>query len=104
MLTASSLWEVTDVGADAKSAHVTSRLQFWKYPDLMANWPFAHEYEMTYRLAGGVLEVRTMVTNLSTQPMPLVIGFHPYFHIPDVPRSECSVHLPFGSMSKPTPS
>jgi aldose 1-epimerase len=94
MLTASSLWEVTDVGADAKSAHVTSRLQFWKYPDLMANWPFAHEYEMTYRLAAGTLEVRTTVTNLSTQPMPLVIGFHPYFHIPDAPRSECSAHLP----------
>ena len=43
----------------------------------MAQWPFAHEYEMTYRLADGVLEVRTTVTNLSTEPMPMVIGFHP---------------------------
>jgi aldose 1-epimerase len=94
MLTTSSLWEVTSVGAKAHSAHVTSRLQFWKYPDLMANWPFAQEYEMTYTLANGVLEVTTAVTNLSAQAMPVVLGFHPYFRLPDVPRSEAAAHIP----------
>ena len=33
----------------------------------MAQWPFAHEYEMTYSLADGVLEVKTTVTNLSAE-------------------------------------
>jgi aldose 1-epimerase len=93
MLTASPLWEVTDVKADKKSAHVTSRLAFWKYPELMANWPFAHEYEMTYSLADGVLQVITTVKNLGAEPMPIVLGFHPYFNIPDVPRAESTVHL-----------
>ena len=88
LLSASPLWEVTEVAADSQSAHVTSRLQFWKNPDLMAQWPFAHEYEMTYRLADGVLEVRVTVTNLSSDPMPVVLGFHPYYRIPDVPRDE----------------
>src|ERR1700733_9551980 len=46
MLATSPLWAVTEVAADRQSAHVTSRLQFWKNPDLMAQWPFAHEYEM----------------------------------------------------------
>ena len=72
MLTSSPLWEVTDVRADGKSAHVTSRLPFWKYPELMANWPFAHEYEMTYNLADGVLQVSTTVKNLSVKAMPVV--------------------------------
>lgn len=94
MLTASDLWQVTALGADQESAHVTSRLQFWKYPTLMANWPFAQEYEMTYTLREGALEVSTQVTNLSAKPMPLSIGFHPYFNIPDVPRSETSIHIP----------
>ncbi len=94
MLTSSPLWEVIDLGANGRSAHVTSRLQFWKYPDLMANWPFAHEYEMTYRLGNGVLEVSTTVRNLSAKPMPVVLGFHPYFKLPGVPRSEASVHIP----------
>jgi aldose 1-epimerase len=94
MLTSSPLWSVTDLGSDGKSAHVTSRLPFWKYPDLMANWPFAHEYEMTYTLADGVLQVTTTVKNLSAKPMPVVLGFHPYFNIPDVPRSHAVAHIP----------
>jgi aldose 1-epimerase len=94
MLTSSPLWEVTDVGADKKSAHVTSRLQFWRYPDLMASWPFAHEYEMTYTLTESGLKVAIAIRNLSTKPMPIAIGFHPYFHIPDVPRDEWSAHVP----------
>ena len=85
-------WRVTDVAADAHSAHVTSRLEFWRYPDLMAQWPFAHEYEMTYSLADGALEVRTTVTNLSDEAMPLVLGFHPYLRIPGIPRDEWTVH------------
>jgi aldose 1-epimerase len=82
MLTASPFWEVVDLSADANSAHVTSRLEFWKHPDLMANWPFAHDYEMTHRLSGGTLEVSVTITNRSTDPMPVAVGFHPYFQLP----------------------
>ena len=94
MLTASPYWEVTEAAADAKSAHVTSRLEFWKHPDLMANWPFAHEYEMTYRLSDGVLEVQTTVINRSDAPMPLSLGFHPYYNLPDVQRDDAVAHIP----------
>jgi aldose 1-epimerase len=94
LLTTSSLWQVSEAAADARSAHVTSRLEFWKYPDLMAQWPIAHEYEMTYGLADGMLEVKTTVHNLSAEPMPLVIGFHSFFQIPDIPREEWLAHLP----------
>jgi aldose 1-epimerase len=93
LLTDSPLWQVMEVAADHHSAHVTSRLEFWKYPDLMAQWPFAHEYQITHRLAGGVLEVKTTVTNLSLDPMPMAIGFHPYFQIPSIPRDEWMAHL-----------
>ncbi len=93
LLTTSGLWEVSSIGANKHSAHVTSRLQFWKYPQLMANWPFAHEYEMTYTLADGMLEVTTTVTNLSTEAMPLTLGFHPYFQLPDVERSDATAHI-----------
>lgn len=94
MLSASPLWEVMEVAADRQSAHVTSRLQFWKSPDLMAQWPFAHEYEMTYRLADGMLEVRITVTNLSSDPMPVVLGFHPYYRIPGIPRDNWNAIIP----------
>ena len=94
MLTSSNLWQVTEVAADSSGAWATSRLEFWRYPPLMANWPFAHEYEMRYALAAGELEIGIAVKNLSREPMPLVIGFHPFFTIPGVPRAECVAHIP----------
>ncbi len=94
LLTASPFWEVIEAEADASSAWATSRLEFWKYPDLLANWPFAHEYEMTYRLAGGSLEVSVAVFNRSHDPMPLAVGFHPYLQLPGVDIGDATVHLP----------
>jgi aldose 1-epimerase len=94
LLTNSPLWQVIEVAADEGCAHVSSRLEFWKHPDLAAQWPFAHEYGITYRLSDGVLEVETSVSNLSEDPMPLAIGFHPYLQIPDIPRNDWVVRLP----------
>jgi aldose 1-epimerase len=94
LLLDSPLWRVSEVAQDARSAHVTSRLEFWKYPDMVAQWPFAHEYEMTYSLADGALEVKITIANLSTEAMPVAIGFHPYLQIPDIPRDEWVAHIP----------
>jgi aldose 1-epimerase len=94
LLSSSSYWKVTEAKADSKSAHVTSKLEFWKYPDLMAQWPIAHEYEMTYSLADGQLEVRITIANLSAEPMPVAVGFHPYFRIPGSKRNDWVGRIP----------
>ncbi|HEY7338799.1 MAG TPA: aldose 1-epimerase [Bryobacteraceae bacterium] len=94
LISQSSFWRVTEASADKNSAHVTSKLEFWKYPELMKQWPFAHEYEMTYRLADGELEVKATLTNLSAESMPVSIGFHPYYRIPGVARDEWQGHIP----------
>ncbi len=94
LLSNSSYWEVSTVTADSRSARYTARLRFWRYPELMAQWPFAHEYEMTYQLKEGELEVRLTVSNLSVEPMPVVVGFHPYYQIPDIPRDQYVAHIP----------
>jgi aldose 1-epimerase len=94
LLSSSPYWQVVSVAGDSRSARTTSRLEFWRYPELMAQWPFAHEYEMTYTLKDGVLEVRVTVTNLSNDPMPVSIGFHTYYRIPDVPRDQWTGHIP----------
>jgi aldose 1-epimerase len=93
LLSFSPLWRVAHLKADDRAAWVTSRLEFWKYPGLMAQFPFAHTIEMTYRLSNGVLEVVTAIENHSAEPMPLLIGFHPYFQVHDSPRDEWQVHL-----------
>ena len=50
-------WEVVEAKADATSAWVTSRLEFFRQPDWMAQFPFAHTIEMTHRLQDGALEI-----------------------------------------------
>jgi aldose 1-epimerase len=93
LLNFSPLWEVVDVAADETSAQVASRLEFWRHPTLMAQFPFAHTVTMTYRLAGGVLEVETAIENLSTEVLPVAAGYHPYFRLPNAPRDEWQVHI-----------
>lgn len=93
LLAYSSGWEVTSVRADNDSASVTSRLDFWRYPDWMAQFPFAHEITMTYRLRNGQLEVETSIENLSTEPMPLSLGYHTYYRLDDSPRDDWRVHV-----------
>ena len=87
-LTTNDQWQVVEVKADAQSAWVTSRLEFSRQPMWLKQWPFAHTIEMTYRLHDGVLEVQTRITNLSAEPMPVAIGFHPYFQLTDSTRDE----------------
>ena len=79
---------VTEIKADANAAWVTSRLEFYRQPDWMAQFPFAHTIEMTYRLEDGTLEVHTVLHNLSAEPMPVSIGFHPLLQVNDAPRDE----------------
>ena len=93
LLSFSPLWKVVDYSGDSKSAHVTSRLEFWRYPELMAQFPFAHTLEMTYRLSNAVLQVETVIHNLSAEPMPVSIGYHPYFNLHDEPRDQWTVHV-----------
>jgi aldose 1-epimerase len=86
-------WEVVDAKADAKSAWVTSRLEFFRQPDWMAQFPFAHTIEMTHRLQDGALEISVQLHNLSAEPMPVAIGFHPYFRVADAPRDAWTIAL-----------
>ena len=86
-------WRIVDAKADATSAWATSRLDFYKQPAWMKQFPFAHTIEMTYRLQNGSLEVATTIENLSAEPMPVAIGFHPDFRLGDSPRDEWTISI-----------
>jgi len=86
-------WQVIEAKADGKAAWVTSRLDVFKQPMWMKQFPFAHTIEITHRLQDGVLEVRTKITNMSAEPMPVAIGFHPYYQLTDSPRDEWTISV-----------
>jgi aldose 1-epimerase len=93
LLAFSPHWRVVGVRAHAGAAEATSRLEYWKHPDLMAQFPFAHTIEMTYRLSDGALEVETRLENHAAEPMPVAIGYHPYFQVHDAPRDQWRAHV-----------
>lgn len=75
-------WTVTDVGADDYGAYLRSTLNFTRHSDWMAQFPFAHRLELTHRISDGKLCLILSLTNDSAEPMPLCVGFHPYFKLP----------------------
>src|SRR3954464_7949306 len=86
-----AVWEVVEAKADDGAAWVTSRLDFVSQPDWMAQFPFAHTIVMTHRLRDGVLDITVALQNLSAEPMPVAIGFHPYFRLTDAPRDTWTI-------------
>ena len=86
--------EIVEMKADGQSAWLTTKLDVYRNPQWMAQFPFAHTVTVTQRLRQGELEVMTKVENLSSEPMPLAIGFHPYFQLTDSPRDEWTLSVP----------
>jgi aldose 1-epimerase len=89
----SKAWQLVEFKADGKSAWVTCRLDFYKIPEFIKQFPFAHTITITYRVSEGTLEVHTRLDNLSSQPMPAVIGFHPIYELPDGNRDDWTVSV-----------
>lgn len=80
-------WEVTGSGGGDTCAWVRSRLDMFRRPEWMKQWPLAHSLEMVHRLQDRALEISTAVVNHAAEPMPILIGFHPYFQLTDAPRA-----------------
>jgi aldose 1-epimerase len=86
-------WKLVEAKADGNAAWVTNKLEFYRNPQWMKQFPFAHTMQMTYRLQDGVLEVQTRIENLSIEPMPVAIGFHPYFQLTDSTREDWTLSI-----------
>ena len=95
-LTTTDQWQVVEVQSDGKAAWVRSRLEFFKQPSWMKQFPFAHTIEITHRLQDGVLQVLTRITNMSGEPMPVSVGFHPYYMLTDSTREEWTISVGAG--------
>lgn len=103
-LSGASAWKVLDVRSDRTGAWITSRLDFYRNPLYMAQFPFAHTLTMTYRLSDEGLEVSTRIDNLSDEPMPVSIGFHPYFQLTDSVRDDWTLDVPAATHWKLAPN
>ena len=74
-------WSPVSVAATEQSAVLTSRLRFTENPRWLAQFPFPHTLEMTHRVSEGRLTVALSIFNECSEPMPVAVGFHPYFTV-----------------------
>lgn len=58
-----------------------------------ANYPFSYRLELSYRIAGAVLDVEAAVHNLSKARMPHCLGWHPFFFASDRAGLEFEYHM-----------
>jgi aldose 1-epimerase len=93
LLTASPLWSVEDTSSVTDVARLAASLEF-NTPDLLSAFPFPHRVEMEIRLGDGAVQVTTTVAATGPDPVPVAFGFHPYFQLPGIPRSDWEVSFP----------
>lgn len=82
-------WEVSSASQERLSARLP-----WSRKELLEIFPFPHEVEMDVQIHARELRFKTTVSAGSASVVPISFGFHPYFGIPGVSRSEWKLHLP----------
>src|SRR5208283_3682832 len=87
-------WRMVRAAATEQGAELEWSFEFWREPEMMAQFPFANTVTMIHRLRDGALEVETRIENLCSEPLPVSLGFHPYFRVNDALRDEWKVRLP----------
>jgi len=88
-------FEVARAEASEGGAVLHGLLEFG--PDLPSfpSFPFPHHLDVEILLAGRVLRVSTTLTPTGDAAVPVAFGWHPWFDLADVPRSEWVVEAPF---------
>lgn len=102
-------WAVEEAASDEAGARLCCSLQLDAFPDIAAQYPFPCRITVTYRLAEGVLQMQTEVTNTGERTLPMGFGIHPWFPVRLRPgdrlplaladvtpeeRGEARVHIP----------
>jgi aldose 1-epimerase len=94
LLAAARGWKVERHEALDDGGLLAARFDFTADDQLMAMFPFAHEVLLEATLAGPTLTIATTVSASGDTSVPIAFGYHPYFQLPDVDRSEWEIQIP----------
>ncbi|MFL6207980.1 MAG: aldose 1-epimerase [Pyrinomonadaceae bacterium] len=77
-------WRVVEHGAsDEAGAWLTASFDARDYAEqVLTQFPFPFQLEVTYRLRAGRLDMETVARNTGEANMPVGFGIHPYFRRP----------------------
>ena len=93
---ASSVFSVTQTGSLAATFSLCDN------DATRAVYPFAFDFEVTYRLADDVLHCEVLIRNKGSEVMPATFGAHPGFNVPLSKDADFeSYYLKFGKTCSP---
>ena len=91
-------WTLTEVAPGMTCARLTAILDVDANSPIFPGFPFPHRLEHVITLAGATpeacLSIETKLTATGKLSVPVVFGWHPYFHLPGVKRKDWIVDLP----------
>jgi aldose 1-epimerase len=79
--------------AEARQDFLAAQLD-WTRSNLLAVFPFPHRLEMAATLRPDSLTLETTLIASPEGPVPVSFGYHPYFGLPDLPRTQWRLELP----------
>lgn len=74
-------------GADTVSGHLDAG-------DFGGRWPGRLQFDIAWTLRGGALLLSVTARNAGAEPLPLGLGWHPYFRLPSGDRRQVRLRLP----------
>jgi aldose 1-epimerase len=84
-----NVWRAIDWNGDDEFAFITGQFNLKKdMPAAVSLWPADFNLNVTYRLYHDRLRVDATIENLGPGPLPLGLGYHPYFRLPGVHESD----------------
>lgn len=87
-------WRVVGRRAGPGAARLEAELRSAGLPELEAVFPFPHRLGLRIELCGDTLAYTTTLEALGEVPVPVAFGYHPYFRLPDLPRSRWELRIP----------
>jgi galactose mutarotase-like enzyme len=94
LLSAAPGWRVERHEAAGDDAVLAATFDFAAHGGLMAAFPFPHEIRLEAALAENALSITTTIRPTGEVAVPISFGYHPYFRLPGVARSEWLVEIP----------
>lgn len=94
LLAAASGWRVDRHEPVGDGALLAASFDFGADDELMAAFPFPHELLFEATLSGTALTIATTVRASGDAPVPISFGYHPYFRLPGVDRSDWEIEIP----------
>jgi aldose 1-epimerase len=94
LLSAAHGWVVTRHDVTENGATLVADFDFGAHRQIARGFPFPHELSYEATLSGGTLTIATTVRATGDATVPIAFGYHPYFRLPNIPRSDWEIELP----------